>query len=290
MSKTKRSGGVVSQRAPEPVGAFPHARRVGNLLFVSGMGPRTRGSRDIPGVELDKDGNIKSYDIAIQCRAVFENVRTVLEDAGSSWDRIVDVTVFLTNMKADFPTFNKLYAEAFADNQPTRTTMEINCLPTPIAVELKVIASIGDSSADLGQVRCPRCHSTTASRQYGDVTVHQCTTCRGIFLHKGELNKVAEPTSGDLEFSTLDLDTFDHEDSYGPIECPECDDVIMKKVEFNIHTNIILDWCKRCGGFWLEKGELDRINEEVRKLNDASGGDSGPAMLWFARFIWSLPR
>ncbi|RLB92812.1 MAG: RidA family protein, partial [Deltaproteobacteria bacterium] len=114
MSKTKRSGGVVSQRAPEPVGAFPHARRVGNLLFVSGMGPRTRGSQDIPGVELDKDGNIKSYDIAIQCRAVFENMRTVLEDAGSSWDRIVDVTVFLTNMKADFPTFNKLYAEAFA--------------------------------------------------------------------------------------------------------------------------------------------------------------------------------
>ena len=137
-----RGDNVVSGRAPEPVGAFPHAKKVGNLLFLSGIGPRVRGSKEIPGVTLDENGEIVSYEIEPQCRSVFENVRTVLEDAGSSWDRIVDVTVFLTNMKDDFATFNKLYAEAFATNQPTRTTIEINCLPTPIAIELKVIATI----------------------------------------------------------------------------------------------------------------------------------------------------
>ena len=136
------SEGVTSQRAPEPVGAFPHARRVGNFLFLSGIGPRKRGSKEIPGVNLDGRGNIVSYDIAVQCRTVFENVRTVLEDAGASWDDIVDVTVFLTNMKDDFPIFNKLYAEHFASNQPARTTLEVNCLPTPIAIELKVIAAL----------------------------------------------------------------------------------------------------------------------------------------------------
>ena len=136
------SEGFTSDRAPEPVGAFPHARRVGHLLFLSGIGPRTRGSRTIPGVRLDARGEIVSYDIEAQCLAVFRNVRTVLEDAGSSWDRIVDVTVFLTDMKRDFPAFNRLYAEHFRDNQPTRTTIEVNRLPTPIAVELKVIATI----------------------------------------------------------------------------------------------------------------------------------------------------
>ncbi len=135
---------VVSSRAPEPVGAFPHAKRVGTLLFLSGIGPRTRGTKEIPGVVLDAEGNVRSYDFEAQCRAVFRNVRTVLEDAGSSWDRIVDVTVFLTNMKADFPTFNRLYSEHFATNQPTRTTIEVGSLPTPIAVELKVIATAGD--------------------------------------------------------------------------------------------------------------------------------------------------
>ena len=139
MSKTDNT---VSQRAPEPVGAFPHAKRVGNLLFLSGIGPRVRGTKDIPGVTLDGDGNVASHDIEIQTLAVFKNVRTVLEDAGSGWDRIVDVQVFLTDMKNDFATFNSLYAEHFADNQPTRTTVEVNCLPTPIAVELKVIATI----------------------------------------------------------------------------------------------------------------------------------------------------
>jgi 2-aminomuconate deaminase len=137
-----RPDNVVSQRAPEPVGAFPHAKRVGNLLFCSGIGPRVRGSKEIPGVTLDAEGRITAYDIEAQCRAVFENVRTVVEDAGSHWDRIVDVTVFLTDMQRDFAAFNRLYAEYFATNQPTRTTVEVGALPTPIAVELKVIATI----------------------------------------------------------------------------------------------------------------------------------------------------
>ena len=134
-----------SSRAPEPVGAFPHAKRVGNLLFLSGIGPRKRGSKEIPGVKLDPVGNVASYDIETQCRAVFENVRLVLEDSGASWNHIVDVTVFLTNMKKDFPIYNKLYAEHFAGDgkpNPTRTTIEVGALPTPIAIELKVIAAI----------------------------------------------------------------------------------------------------------------------------------------------------
>lgn len=131
-----------SSRAPEPVGLYPHARRVGNLLFLSGVGPRERGTKKIPGVELDDQGNITSYDIEAQCRSVFNNIRYILEDSGSSWANIVDVTVFLTNMKDDFPTYNRIYAEYFKDNQPCRTTIEINCLPTPIAIELKVIATI----------------------------------------------------------------------------------------------------------------------------------------------------
>ena len=131
-----------SSKAPEPVGAYPHARKVGNLLFLSGVGPRERGTKIIPGVELDADGNIVSYDIEKQCRSVFNNIKNILEDSGSSWANIVDVTVFLTNMKDDFKTYNRLYAEYFKDNQPCRTTLEINCLPTPIAIELKVIATI----------------------------------------------------------------------------------------------------------------------------------------------------
>lgn len=135
-----------SSRAPEPVGAFPHAKRVGNLLFLSGIGPRVRGSKEIPGVALGASGHISSYDIETQCRAVFENVRLVLEDSGSDWNDIVDVTAFLTNMKNDFPTYNKLYAEYFAGEgkpNPTRTTVEVTALPTPIAIELKVIAALG---------------------------------------------------------------------------------------------------------------------------------------------------
>ncbi|HAV26293.1 RidA family protein [Bacteroidia bacterium] len=131
-----------SSKAPEPVGAYPHARKVGNLLFLSGVGPRERGTKKIPGVELKEDGTISSYDIEKQCHSVFNNVKTILEDSGSSWDNVVDVTVFLTNMKDDFKIYNRLYAEYFKDNQPCRTTLEINCLPTPIGIELKVIATI----------------------------------------------------------------------------------------------------------------------------------------------------
>ena len=121
-----------SGRAPEPVGLYPHARRAGNLLFLSGIGPRVRGSKEIP-VGIDA-----------QCRSVFANVRAVLEDSGSSWDKLLDVTVYLTDMKSDFPTYNRLWAEHFPDaaNRPCRTTVEVNCLPTPISIELKCIASI----------------------------------------------------------------------------------------------------------------------------------------------------
>ena len=131
-----------SSRAPEPVGLYPHARRVGNLLFLSGVGPRERGTKEIPGVKLDEAGNILSYDIEAQCHSVFTNIRYILEDCGSSWDKIVDVTVFLTNMKDDFKAYNRIYAEYFKDNLPCRTTVEINSLPTPIAIELKVMATI----------------------------------------------------------------------------------------------------------------------------------------------------
>ncbi|MEO7658623.1 MAG: Rid family hydrolase [Pyrinomonadaceae bacterium] len=131
---------IFSSKAPEPVGLYPHARRVGNLLFLSGVGPRERGTKKIPGVELDENGEVVSYDVETQCRSVFKNVRAIVEDAGSSWKNIVDVTVFLTNMKQDFEVYNSVYAEYFADNQPCRTTVEVNALPTPIAIELKVVA------------------------------------------------------------------------------------------------------------------------------------------------------
>lgn len=131
-----------SSEAPEPVGLYPHSRKVGNLLFLSGVGPREKGTKKIPGVDLSENGEILSYDIAEQCHSVFKNVRLILEASGSSWDKLVDVTVFLTNMKDDFPIYNKIYAEYFKDNQPCRTTVEISSLPTPIAIELKCIATI----------------------------------------------------------------------------------------------------------------------------------------------------
>ncbi len=133
---------INSDKAPEPVGLYPHARKVGNLLFLSGVGPRKRGSKEIPGVTLDEDGNITDYNIEAQCHSVFNNVKLVLEASGSSWDQLIDVTVFLTNMKDDFKTYNKIYADYFKDNLPCRTTVEINCLPTPIAIELKCIATV----------------------------------------------------------------------------------------------------------------------------------------------------
>jgi len=133
---------IDSSKAPEPVGLYPHARRVGNLLFLSGVGPRERGTKKIPGVDLDENGQIVSYDIAAQCHSVFKNIRYILEASGSDWSKIVDVTVFLTNMKDDFPIYNKIWAEYFKENPPCRTTIEINKLPTPIAIELKVLATI----------------------------------------------------------------------------------------------------------------------------------------------------
>lgn len=133
---------INADNAPEPVGSYPHARKHGNLLFLSGVGPRKKGSKDIPGVTLNTDGSIASYDIEEQCHSVFNNVKAVLEASGSDWSKLIDVTVFLTNMKDDFSTYNRIYAEYFKDNQPCRTTVEINCLPTPIAIELKCIATI----------------------------------------------------------------------------------------------------------------------------------------------------
>ncbi len=131
-----------SDRAPEPVGPYPHARRVGNLLFLSGIGPRARGRQDIPGVTLGPDGEIESYDIEAQCRSVFHNVRCILEDAGSDWEHLVDITAYLTDMEADFAVFNRVYREYFKDNQPCRTTIGVSRLPTKIAIELKCIATI----------------------------------------------------------------------------------------------------------------------------------------------------
>ncbi len=135
---------VMANQAPDPVGLYPHARQVGNLLFLSGVGPRKKDSKDIPGVSIDDGGNVTAYCIETQCRSVFDNVRYVLEASGASWDDLVDVTVYLTNMDDDFAIYNRVYAEYFASNQPCRTTVEINKLPTPIAIELKCIAVMGE--------------------------------------------------------------------------------------------------------------------------------------------------
>ncbi|MDA0309683.1 MAG: Rid family hydrolase [Bacteroidetes bacterium] len=134
---------IESQRAPEPVGAYPHARKVGDFIFYSGMGPRARGKKEIPGVTVDESGQILSYDIEAQCHSVFQNLQAVVQESGASWMDVVDITVFLTNMKADFPTYNRIYAEYFKENQPCRTTLEILSLPTPIAIEVKAVAYVG---------------------------------------------------------------------------------------------------------------------------------------------------
>ena len=134
----------ISDSAPAPVGLYPHARKVGNLLFLSGVGPREKDSKKIPGVELDDQNNILSYSIVNQCHSVFKNVRIILEESGSSWENLVDVTVFLTDMKNDFKAYNEIYADYFKDNLPCRTTVEVVSLPTPIAIELKCIATIND--------------------------------------------------------------------------------------------------------------------------------------------------
>ena len=133
---------INAENAPKPVGLYPHARKVGNLLFLSGIGPRTPRTDEIPGLELSKSGNFKKFDFEAQCHAVFNNVKLVLEDSGAKWADLVDVTVFLTDMKRDFEVYNKVYAQYFKDNMPCRTTIGINSLPTPIAIELKCIAVI----------------------------------------------------------------------------------------------------------------------------------------------------
>ena len=137
---------IDAEGAPKPVGSYPHARKVGNLLFLSGVGPRVAGSdatdSGIPGLDLDTNGNFLSFDFEAQCRSVFKNVKIILEESGSSWENLVDVTVFLVDMKRDFHTYNRLYSEYFKDNQPCRTTIAIDALPTPIAIELKCIATV----------------------------------------------------------------------------------------------------------------------------------------------------
>lgn len=133
---------ILVESAPEPVGAYSHARKVGNLLFLAGVGPRKKGSQAIPGVRLDVNGNVKSYDIVVQTESVIENVKTILEASGSSLEKVVDVMVFLTDMKNDFKKFNEVYAKTFAKIGATRTTVEVGALPTPIAVEFKVIATV----------------------------------------------------------------------------------------------------------------------------------------------------
>ncbi|MBL8747208.1 MAG: RidA family protein [Phycisphaerae bacterium] len=133
----------ISKRGPEPVGPYPHARRVGDLLFISGIGPRRRGEKSIPGVRMDAAGNVIDYDIAEQCKAVFENIRWIIEDAGAKWENIVDVTSFLTNMERDFAGYNQVYEAYLGTVRPTRTTVEVRALPTKINVELKVIVWMG---------------------------------------------------------------------------------------------------------------------------------------------------
>ena len=136
------SDGIRIDAAPKPVGAYPHAQRVGNLLFLSGVGPRDPATNAIRGNVYKADGTLATYDIAAQCRQVFANVRAVLEAAGARWEDLVDVTVFLTDMKRDFAAYNQVYAEYFTAAQPCRTTLGIAALPTPIAIELKCIAAL----------------------------------------------------------------------------------------------------------------------------------------------------
>ncbi len=138
----KKEETIFTNKAAAPLGAYPHARKAGNLLFLSGIGSRSAEDNSIPGLQLDETGKIIKYDIEAECHSVFKNVKAVLEASGSCWENIIDVTVFLTNMKTDFPLYNKIYTEYFYNVQACRTTVEVLSLPTPIAIELKVIATI----------------------------------------------------------------------------------------------------------------------------------------------------
>ena len=136
------SSPLLTDKAAKPLGLYPHSRKVGQLLFLRGIGPRKAGTDEIPGLTLDKYGNYITFDFEAQCRSVFENVKTVLEESGSKWENLVDVTVYLVNMKRDFHTYNKLYAEYFKNAMPCRTTVEVSSLPSSISIELKCIATI----------------------------------------------------------------------------------------------------------------------------------------------------
>jgi 2-aminomuconate deaminase len=133
---------IVTNKAAVPLGVYPHARRAGNFLFLSGIGSRSAVDNSIPGLKLDEVGNKIGHDIEAECHACFANVREILIASGSNWDKIVDVTVFLTDMQNDFPIFNKIYADYFQSVQAARTTVEVRSLPTPFSIELKVIATI----------------------------------------------------------------------------------------------------------------------------------------------------
>lgn len=137
---------IDSSKAPKAVGAYPHARKVGSLLFLSGVGPRIAGSGEydsgVPGLTLNHNGHFQEFNFEAQVHSVFANVKAILEEAGSDWEKLIDITVFLVDMKRDFPTFNRIYAEYFPSNKPCRTTVEVNALPTPIAIELKCIAEV----------------------------------------------------------------------------------------------------------------------------------------------------
>ncbi len=135
---------IITNQAPTPVGAYPHARRVGNLLFLSGIGPRDPATNEVPGLKRNSVGHFLKFDFEAQCHSVFKNVKTVLEASGAKWEDLVDVTVFLVNMERDFQTYNRIYAEYFKENQPCRTTVGVTALPTPIAIELKCIAQLSE--------------------------------------------------------------------------------------------------------------------------------------------------
>ena len=138
------SQAVTTENAPKPVGLYPHARKAGGFLFLSGIGPRSADGSGIPGLTIDEKGNFTGFDFEAQVHSVFRNIRSVLEASGARWEQLTDITVFLVNMQRDFNTFNRIYAEYFKDNQPCRTTVEVNCLPVPIAIELKCVAYMGD--------------------------------------------------------------------------------------------------------------------------------------------------
>lgn len=136
------SNSILTEKAAKPLGLYPHSQKIGNLLFLSGIGPRKAGTDEIPGLKMDKYGNYIEFDFRAQCISVFENVKTVLEESGSHWNQLVDVTVFLVNMKRDFHIYNQVYAEYFREAMPCRTTVEVSSLPSSISIELKCIAAL----------------------------------------------------------------------------------------------------------------------------------------------------